>query len=153
MRICLHARARRPVARGQISVEFFLVVGFIISLVAILVANSEAQIARNTLLDNTLLSQSALDSVSNAIQTVYLQGNRSAIRQMVFVPRDANCFILDQAKKKLTCDVGDPEARLVYSRPLTAVPDTITADCTEPGWLFVAVEYNQPFLNISCVKT
>ncbi|MFQ5406211.1 MAG: hypothetical protein ACE5DI_03590 [Candidatus Micrarchaeia archaeon] len=125
------------------SVEFFLLVGFSLAVLAVLLANTEAELAQNAVLDKAVLSRSALDSMTSAVNYVFLQGNNSRVNFELFVPQgpvsesSAVCFL--NASSNLSCFVGDLQGRLVFSRNLLVVPSKIEPECQTFGWKNVTV--------------
>ena len=137
--------------KAQIGIEFFLILGFSLSIVGMLIVNSEHQIAENDKLNAAILSLSALNGVSNAINTVFLQGNGSSLRTQVFIPDDTRCFVLNATTKTLMCDIGDASNRVVHGMQLYSVPSNISDWCYYgTGWVDVKVNSNQSFINMYC---
>lgn len=135
--------------RGQVAVEFFLAMAFSLILVSLLVGKAQAQLDSNALLGKSVLSQSALDSVSSAINFVYLQGKGSRAEVFVFVPTGvsgsggASCFF---NSAELSCYVGDEGGRNVYAKNLLppkselATLLSIDSACYASGWMNIVVE-------------
>ncbi len=142
--------------KAQVAVEFFLVLGFALTLLSVLVANSEAQLAQNSLLDKSVLSRAALDSLTTSINFVFLQGNNSRVRAELFVPTgvsgssNATCFF--NFSNSLSCYVGDPQGRQVYSRNLLVLPSSVGSNCFSSGWKEVLVENRDNNIYVSCTS-
>jgi hypothetical protein len=133
-------------SRGQIGIEFFLVLGFALSIVGVLIMNSERGLEGNTRLDSAMLSLAAVNTVSNSINTAFLQGNGTLIRTQVFVPYGARCFVVNPATSALFCDVGDPQGRVVNGMSLYAVPTNVSDSCySMTGWMAVKVNNSKEF--------
>jgi hypothetical protein len=136
--------------RGQVSLEFFLILGFCLAVLSVLISESEANISQNEKLDTAILSLSALNSVSNAVNTVALQGYGASMIVSVFVPQTAKCFILSP-KNELSCDIGDVFDRRAYGMPLLTNPGTISTGCyTTSGWTAVTVNRSATEIGIYC---
>jgi hypothetical protein len=137
--------------RGQVGLEFFLILGFCLAMLTILVSNSERQISENERLDAAVLSLSALNSVSDAINTVAIQGDGAQMAATAFVPARSKCFLV--AAQRLACDIGDQYGRRVYGMRLLAVPDTINDACyTAYGWTDVAVKKSSGRVEMYCSR-
>ena len=136
--------------RGQIGIEFFLIMGFSLTIVAMLIANSERQLVANEQLDTDMLSLSAMNAVSNAANSVTLMGNGSSLRANVFIPSDARCFVpkTSSGKNYLACDVGDTRnpPRMAYGMMLVgASAPVISDDCyNRKGWISVIANSTGP---------
>ena len=113
--------------RGQVGLEFFLILGFCLAMLTILISDSEREITENEKLDTAVLSLSALYSVSNAINIVALQGNGAQLAVSAFVPSKSKCYLPVASEQRLACDIGDAYGRRVYGMRLMAMPDTKTA--------------------------
>jgi hypothetical protein len=138
--------------RGQVGLEFFLILGFCLAMLSVLISSSERQINENEKLDATVLSLSALNSVSNAINTVALQGNGAYMSASAFVPQSTKCFLLT-SENRLACDIGDKYGRRVYGMKLLQNPGTITADCySNYGWIDVMVTSSAGEISVYCAR-
>ncbi len=150
----LHSNSTKTSKRGQAAVEFFLILAFSLALLAILVSNAESQIAQTSLLEKTVMAQAALDSLSQSINFVYLQGNNSRTRTQILVPQGASgsggasCFF--NFSNALSCYIGDPQGRQVYTRNLLALPSQIDSDCYSSGWKEVAVSNYDNRILVDC---
>jgi len=139
--------------RGQVGLEFFLILGFCLAMLSLLIANSERQITENERLDAAVLSLSALNSVSNAINTVAIQGNGAQMAASAFVPSKSKCFLFAASQQRLACDVGDSYGRRVYGMRLMAMPDTINDACyTVYGWMDVTVKKTGGKVEVYCAR-
>ena len=137
--------------RGQVGLEFFLILGFCLAMLTILIANSEREITENERLDTAMLSLSALNSVSNAINTVAIQGNGAQMAVSAFVPSKSKCYLPIASEQRLACDIGDAYGRRVYGMRLMAMPDTISSACyTTYGWMDVTVNRSSGKVGIYC---
>ena len=136
--------------RGQVGLEFFLILGFCLVMLTILISNSEQQLVENEKLDAAVLSLSALDAVSNALNTVAIQGNGARMTVSVYLHSKAKCFLLTTADR-LSCDIGDVYGRRVYGMRLMATPTTINDACyTVSGWMDVTVMKSSGNIEIYC---
>jgi len=136
--------------RGQVGLEFFLVLGFCLAMLTILISNSERQLTENEKLDSAVLSLSALNAVSNALNTVAIQGNGAQMAVSAYIPSKSKCFLLTP-DSHLACDIGDTYGRRVYGMRLMATPDTISDACyTTYGWMDVTVRKASGKVEIYC---
>ncbi|MFA6329131.1 MAG: hypothetical protein WCX64_00410 [Candidatus Micrarchaeia archaeon] len=136
--------------RGQVGLEFFLILGFCLVMLTILISNSEKQLTENEKLDSAVLSLSALNAVSNAVNTVAIQGNGAQMTVSAYIPKKAKCF-LETSEQRLACDIGDAYGRRVYGMRLMATPDTINDACyTVYGWMDVTVKKSFGSVEIFC---
>jgi len=136
--------------RGQVGLEFFLILGFCLVMLTVLISNSERQLVENERLDSAVLSLSALNSVSNALNTVAIQGNGAKMTVSAYIPPKTKCFLL-AGPDRLSCDIGDAYGRRVYGMRIMAVPDTISDACyTVSGWMDVTVKKAAGKVEISC---
>ncbi len=137
--------------RGQVGLEFFLILGFCLAMLTILISDSEREITENEKLDTAVLSLSALNSVSNAINIVALQGNGAQLAVSAFVPSKSKCYLPVASEQRLACDIGDAYGRRVYGMRLMAMPDTINDACyTTYGWMDVTVKKAAGKIEIYC---
>jgi len=145
-------------SRAQVGVEFFLLMGFALTVVGVLIANSEYQLSRNDRLDAAILGFSAMSTVASSANSVYLEGNGSSRRFGVFVPKDSKCFVARQESSYyiLACDVGDESGRMARSGPLYAAPaPEVQESCYSfAGWVDVVVNNSgsDPFVGIYCKR-
>lgn len=138
--------------RGQVGLEFFLILGFCLAMLTVLISNSERQITENERLDAAVLSLSALNAVSNAINTVAIQGNGAQMAVSAFIPSKSKCFLLT-AESRLACDIGDAYGRRVYGMRILAVPGSINDACyTVYGWMDVTVRKTSGNIEIYCSR-
>ena len=122
-------------------------------MLTILISNSEKQVAENEKLDAAVLSLSALNSVSNAINTVAMQGNGAQMEVSAFLPAKSKCFLPIASEQRLACDIGDAFGRRVYGMRLILVPDTINNECyTVYGWMDVTVKKTAGKVEIHCER-
>jgi len=138
--------------RGQVGLEFFLILGFCLAMLTMLISSSERQITENERLDAAVLSLSSLNSVSDAINTVAIQGNGAQMIVTAFVPSKSKCFLLASGPR-LACDIGDAYGRRVYGMRIMATPDTINDACyTVYGWMDVTVRKSSGKVEIYCAR-
>lgn len=136
--------------RGQVGLEFFLILGFCLVMLTMLISNSEKQLAENEKLDAAVLSLSALNSVSNALNTVVIQGEGARMTVSAYIPPKTKCFLLT-SPDRLSCDIGDTYGRRAYSMRILAAPETISDACyTVSGWMDVTVRKNSGKVEIYC---
>ena len=90
------------VVRGQVSVEFFLVLSLLFALAAVLLTTAEAQLRDAESLNNAALSKAALDAVGSYVDLVYLSGNGSIVSGQVFIPASVCVLSSMQALKRFS---------------------------------------------------
>ncbi|NUN11594.1 hypothetical protein HUU53_03020 [Candidatus Micrarchaeota archaeon] len=101
--------------RGQISIEFFLVLSIMITFILIIYSNTQTEINQQRDLNSIVLASSALDSVTNLANFVYLSGPGTRQTREIFIPSStsetpakasANCFYVDTGgENRLYCTV------------------------------------------------
>lgn len=81
--------------KGQISVEFFLVLAVIIAFTIILYANASVQVERSFVLQHAVIAQSLVDSFASTANFVYLSGPGAKITKTFYVPAETACFYVE----------------------------------------------------------
>ncbi|MFH1106445.1 MAG: hypothetical protein V1787_00965 [Candidatus Micrarchaeota archaeon] len=138
--------------RGQMSIEFFIIAGFILLASSVLISNSDTQIQEAVSLNNIVAGRNALDLEVSAAKYVYLQGNNSAITNYVFVPANTSCFNFNSSLNKFYC-VTSGVTGLVFSDEVGFLVTTTTADvCTKSGWLRFTVRSRDDGVVYACVR-
>jgi len=132
-------------ARGQLSVEFFLIVAFILVLTTMILSNAENSLTETRTLDRMALAKAAVVEASQAANLVAVQGNGSSIKRLLFVPPETICFLYDDADGVLYCDTGKNTVR---GPPLLVEP-SVYAPCLSSGWMTVEITSNET-LGINC---
>jgi hypothetical protein len=137
--------------KGQMSVEFFLLVGFILVLLSVLVTNADEESRKLSQLEKASLCKNAVDSIGYLSNYAALQGTGTLLKKEVFVPKNSVCFLVKQITSKyyLACDLG-LQGRLAYSDELIQQP-TVSSQCQDnTGWLIVSVQGTASGPSISC---
>ncbi len=134
--------------RGQVSIEFFVLLAFLIVISSLLLNTIQGQASETQKLDKAALSKTALNSVAFALNYVFLSGNGSKITQQVFVPKGVFCFIYNSSDKTLECDIGI--SKKVHSLPLYA--DIPAPNCSYEGWLNIEAQNLNGNTSLSCTK-
>ncbi|MFH1200118.1 MAG: hypothetical protein V1708_03565 [Candidatus Micrarchaeota archaeon] len=130
-------------ARGQMSIEFFIIAGFILLASSILIANADTQIQETSALNNIVAGRNAMDLLSTSCMYVYLQGNNSAVTNYMFIPSNTSCFNFNTTFSKFYC-VTLGVTGLVFSDALpfnASAQDTGCSAFNATGWLRVSA-YN-----------
>ena len=142
--------------KGQLSVEFFLIMAFLFALAVVLFVTTESQAHKAQLLDKAVLSRSALDSFENSVDRVFFEGNGSRDSIDLFVPQNSVCFIPNATGNYFECD-ADPEINgRVFGRVLYADVTQVFTDTTCPpssssvGWIRVESVSNGTSVLASC---
>lgn len=137
------------VKRGQISVEFFLVLSIMIAFILIIYTLAQDEINKQRDLNTVVLASSALDSMAFMTNFVYLSGPGSSVSKEVFIPSStsenpskasANCFYLNDpdvtgfpspsSKDSFYCTVISD---YVYTITDPDGPDPSVGPTTKPG--------------------
>ena len=134
-------------ARGQLSVEFFLIVAFVLVLATILFSSTENEIRETRAVDRAALAKAAVAGVGNAVNSVALQGNGSVLKKDVFVPPETICFLYNQSASSLYCDTG----RTVVRGPTLLAQPSVSPACSSSGWMTATVS-SDPNVSISCAS-
>ncbi|MGC8850811.1 MAG: hypothetical protein ACP5O3_01090 [Candidatus Micrarchaeia archaeon] len=138
--------------RGQLGIEFFLVVAFVLVLGSVLSASVDEQVIAARALDRAALAKSAVDAVSHAINLVTLEGNGALASREVFFPAETQCIQYSSARKALYCDVAG--AGKVYGVALYREP-TVLLNCFSSGtqgWFLVTVNGTSNGAQVNCTK-
>jgi len=144
------------VVRGQVSVEFFLVLSLLFALAAVLLTTAEAQLRDAESLNNAALSKAALDAVGSYVDLVYLSGNGSIVSGQVFIPASSLCFIVNASTETLQCDPDPSLTGRVNSRPLKNSVVFFNSSCppysASTGWFDLTVYHNGSSVLVNCTR-
>lgn len=149
--------------RGQLSIEFFLIVAFILGLASALLTVSEDQVRQTTLLDRAALARNALDTVTHAANQVWLSGNGTRIVAEVFVPVNSICLLYNSTQQRLYCDVAvrcpNNPSQFCYTYGERLVTSQVIIDpATCPpynaltGWYSIQLSHNGTAVNAVCTR-
>jgi uncharacterized protein (UPF0333 family) len=149
--------------RGQLSIEFFLVLSIIIAFSVILYNVSREEVAKTKASNAVLLSKNALDSLVQAADFVALSGNGSALNVSFFVSKEAKCLYYNSTRDALYCVVYSPELKssvtakeLVFSQSFsTSLAKNLAPACgveraLAAGWWVAQVRSEGASVNVSC---
>lgn len=149
------------VGRGQLSVEFFLVLSIIIAFGILLYNISVEEAGKTKALDAVVSVKSSLDGLANSVDFVTLSGNNSLIRKELFLPSEASCFYFNESANAFYCTVESPylkkitEKTFVESLPLYSTTKPEFAAGCQPslaaGWYEFTVKNNGGTPEISCI--
>lgn len=158
--------------RSQVSVEFFLVLSVVIAFTVILYTNASAQVVRARALNDAVLAKSAIDTLTDQIDFVYLSGSGSVVEKTIFVSANSNCFyknadirnniyctISSEYLKEFSLRVGDPPPfnqfrERVYGRDLVIAKANVVLDVScaplTSGWVKTTVTNAATYVNVVC---
>jgi len=151
---------RKFFRKGQLSVEFFLILSIVIAFSIILYNVSFEELGKTRAANAVVATKSVLDSLSNAVDFVTLSGNGSVVKRVLFIPKEAKCLYFDENGKTLYCIIADEwleritQKRVVNGTRLTTTK--LLIDCPEtplkPGWIEFTVNSstNLPYTKINC---
>jgi len=131
-------------ARGQLSVEFFLIVAFVLVLATMLLSNVEAQLNDTKDLNRAATAKAAVAEVSHAVNAVALQGTGAMLNKEVFVPPETSCFSYNATAGALQCDTG----KNIVSGPALVTAPNVSVSCARTGWM-TAQARNEGGANVS----
>lgn len=145
--------------KAQLSIEFFLAVSVVLAFILILYGTAMQEVQKNKVLEQAVLGQAFLNSLSSQIEFVAATGNASVLTKEFFVPSNLECLYVDQAKNRLYClyhsgvageILGDESSvHTVYGPPLTMQLDR--AGCAHPrGWTSVSTRSVNGNVSLSC---
>lgn len=81
--------------RAQMSIEFFLIAGFILLAASVLISSSDQQLQETSALSSVVASRNALDlEVANA-RYAYYAGNNTVLSHISFIPANTTCFFFN----------------------------------------------------------
>ncbi|NYZ74993.1 hypothetical protein H0O03_01895 [Candidatus Micrarchaeota archaeon] len=136
--------------KGQVGVEFFFVIAFILLLAISFTTTMESEVAQTKELNRATLAKTVSDAVSHAINIVALQGNGAATRMQEFIPSETLCLQYNATSQKLYCTVAG--VGTVSGPELYAAP-TVNASCFpsgEQGWLLISVNNTAGSVGVYC---
>lgn len=145
--------------RGQLSVEFLLVVSFLLSMAAVLLNVAETQLRETEALDNAALSKAAADSFATLVNTVFLHGNGTQMRAELFIPSGSVCFFVNSTNRSnmfLECDPDPLYSGKVASRPIYTSNVSLDSTCppasTSGGWYKFTVKNSKNSVLVNCSR-
>lgn len=138
--------------RGQLGVEFFLIVAFILVLGAALSASTDAEVVNMRSLDRAALAKSASDAVAHAVNLVLIQGNGASVTRELFFPAETPCLQYSAEREALFCEV--PGAGKVYSAAILAQPQILSYCYSNgtAGWKLVTVRGTDVGAQVNCTR-
>ncbi len=144
--------------RGQLSVEFFLILSIVIAFSVILYNISLEELGKTRAANAVVETKSALDSLSNAVDFVALSGNGSVVKRVLFVPKEAKCVYYDVNGRTLYCVIADEwlerisEKRVVNGTRLVS-SNAVAITCgvpLKPGWTEFTVNTSNNYVKLNC---
>ncbi len=149
--------------KGQLSVEFFLVLSIIIAFSVILYNVSREEVAKTKAVNSIVLAKNGLESLSQAVDFVALSGNGSSLNVSFFVSGEANCLFYDAVRDAFYCVVYSPalqgsvtDKQFVFGpRFTTRLTKTFQLSCSgafplRAGWWSARVANEGASVNVSC---
>jgi len=136
--------------KGQLGVEFFFVIAFVLLLAVVLTTGMEGQVTQTKELNRVVLAKSVSDAVSHAVNAVAVQGNGATVRLQQFIPSETLCLQYNASSQKLYCTVVG--VGTVSGPALYAVP-SIDASCFpsgNQGWMLVTVNNTDGNVYVYC---
>lgn len=145
---------RASAVRAQMSVEFFVVLGFVLFAAGVLLASTESQTKGTRLLNDIAAARAVLDSQTAFANYAYFSGTGTRLVQTFFVPARVSCSNWDAANKQLYCVVAG-HANNVMGEKIEAAVNfaTVQEDCYKSGWIRMEI-HNTDGANfqMNCVK-
>jgi uncharacterized protein (UPF0333 family) len=144
--------------RGQLSVEFFLILSIVIAFSIILYNISLEELGKTRASNAVVSTKSVLDSLSNSADFVALSGNGSVVKRVLFVPKEAKCLYYDPNGRTLYCVIADEwleqiSAKRVVNGTRLITPNQLIIACGVPlkaGWAEFTVNSSSNFVKINC---
>jgi len=148
--------------RGQVSLEFILVVVFLLALITMLLPTANALADQISSLDELVAAKGALNAVASAIDYVVVSGDGARMHVDVYVPKNVHCFVDNslnctlkackrwEAKNEVTF-CGELEVLNVSSTPFYSVSDLKVQNCDgKTGWVPVDVYADGSSIVVQC---
>lgn len=118
--------------KGQLSVEFFLILAIVMAMISMLLANALEQMKYIRQLDAAALAKSCADTVSGVVNYAKLGGAGTSITRDVFVPKDMVCFL--NAGRESYC-LQKESGKKVYGDQFLSPDVSFEEDCYSSGWI------------------
>jgi len=136
--------------KGQVGIEFFFVIAFVLLLAISFTTTMESQVAQTKDLNRAALAKTVVDAVSQAVNAVALQGNGATVRTQQFVPSETICLQYNGSSTKLYCTIAG--VGTVSGTTLYAAPDVDTScfPSGEQGWLLINVNNTAGSVGVYC---
>jgi hypothetical protein len=146
--------------KAQIGVEFFLVLSVIMAFIIILYGTASNEIGKTKILNDAVVSKAGVDSLSQAIDFVFLSGSGSVLTKELFVSPNSNCFYLNSSLNRLYCTVSSEflnitkGERVLGSPLLTPSSKIVLSGCSpvSAGWIDAVVENTGANVSVSCTQ-
>ncbi|HII38783.1 TPA: hypothetical protein HA318_02165 [Candidatus Micrarchaeota archaeon] len=139
--------------KAQTGIEFFFVTAFVLLLAIYLVTASEGELTQTKNLNRVAVAKSVTDAVSQAVNTVALEGNGSTARIQQYVPADTLCLLYNTTSKKLFCivsGVGTVSGTQLYSAPAVSQSCFPSGD---QGWMLIKINNSGAGVGVWCTQT
>lgn len=122
--------------KGQLSIEFFLVLSIILVLAGTMLTVAEGHVSGIKNLNNAAIAKSIVDNGIYSIDFVYLSGNGSVLRREYFVPQGVLCFITSECEEGRICCISPGfEEKKVYSKKAISPNFVVNESCIREGWI------------------
>ena len=145
-------------ARGQFSIDFFLVLSVIIAFSIMLYGLAVTETGKARLMDSAVMTKAYLDSISASVDFVYFSGGSSRVSKMLFQPAEATCLYFDDTQKAFFCRISstylEGSKNRVFGRPLfanLAAANLKISGCGQ-GWNQVLVVNDGTQVLVTCSR-
>jgi len=139
--------------RGQVSVEFFLMLTLVLSLAILLYTDTASQLSKTRGLDKAGQTAALVQQVASSARAVWFEGNASARAFDAFVPSSANCLYWNASANNVYCLLVEPAAAV--SAPCYGIPLVDASGCGSPlaaGWYSFSVSSNGSGVLVNCTR-
>ncbi len=134
------------------SIEFFLIAGFILLAASVLISNSDVQLQETSGLNNVVAARNAMDLEISMARYVYYSGNNSATTHLTFIPANTTCFNYNATNGKLYC-VTSGIAGIINSDSVPFPLATYNGnECPKSGWLRVRTVNRNSVIYYNCTR-
>lgn len=162
--------------KGQLSVEFFILLAVVAAFILILYSNGVSQREQTRLLSAAVQSKAGVDGLANAANYVFLSGEGSVMRKEFFVANGSLCLYVSETGDYLYCTVPGAPTKTgsvrVRSIPLYSTPtlnlnnDPLANQLCAPnpsdpnaqgkllvnGWYLFNASFSSGVVTIACEK-
>ena len=155
------------VKRGQLGIEFFLILSVSIAFAIVLYNTVNEESAESKVANDVIATKASLESLASAVDLVVLSGDGSQVKRSLLVPTRSICFYYDPApKQQFFCVVydehlfddspGDDAGKTkVYSKTLVKEISSGLVECAkplEPGWWQVTIKNDAGSIKLDCIQ-
>jgi len=138
--------------KGQLSIEFFLILAIILVFTGMLLTASETQISGMHGLNDVIMSKNVLDGVASMADYVFLSGNGSKVSREFFIPQRLVCFAAGCTSSDRLCCFGiEFPGKKVESSQMFSIPQ-VNGTCVATGWLRISTQNVNNVIFINCIS-